>query len=251
MRAKDWENQLADIQLPRGEVHVWFSQSQNNPDDLATHAGMLSYDEAQRASRLKVKEAQDQFIHARSFLRRILGSYLRKAPEEIHFGYGEFGKPIIDPQENPGGLQFNLSHRDGNTLLAVGQQRQIGIDLEALRIIPEAEQIVASYFSNREAQAYSQLDPSLKPAGLMRGWICKEAYLKALGKGLYRSLQDFSVAIHPGEPPKILEDQIQPGFAETYHLVCFEPAPGYVAALAVEGSNWSLRFMNFSSTGNV
>jgi 4'-phosphopantetheinyl transferase len=68
-------------------------------------------------------------------------------------------------------------------------------------------------------------------------WTRKEAYIKARGEGLSLPLDQFDVS---GEPAAILGTHQDPSEASRWSLQELTPAPGYAAALAVEGQGWDL-----------
>ncbi len=71
-------------------------------------------------------------------------------------------------------------------------------------------------------------------------WTRKEAYIKACGEGLSLPLDQFDVSLAPGEPAKLLGTREHPQEASRWCLQELIPAPGYTAALAVEGQGWRL-----------
>lgn len=71
-------------------------------------------------------------------------------------------------------------------------------------------------------------------------WTRKEAYIKAKGEGLSLPLNQFDVSLASGEPAVLLGTQRDRYEASRWsHQEC-TPAPGYVAAFAVEGHDWRL-----------
>ncbi len=73
------------------------------------------------------------------------------------------------------------------------------------------------------------LAPEARSEAFFRAWTRKEAYLKAIGTGLSRALQDIEVSLAPGEPARFLTDAPE---LQSWSLLGFKPAPGYLAALA-------------------
>ena len=61
---------------------------------------------------------------------------------------------------------------------------ELGVDLEKVRTIHEADRIVASFFSPAEHAEFATIPDHLKPVAFFRGWTRKEAILKGLGIGL-------------------------------------------------------------------
>jgi 4'-phosphopantetheinyl transferase len=111
---------------------------------------------------------------------------------------------------------------------------EIGIDVEAIRPIPDADAIAARFFSPRENAAYRALAPRDRPLGFYRCWTRKEAFIKALGDGCYYPLDHFDVSLAPGEPATILRVEGVPGDRCCWRMESFSPAPGFVAAVVAE-----------------
>ncbi len=137
-------------------------------------------------------------------------------------------------------LQFNLSHSDRFALYAFARERAIGIDIEYIRPIPEAEQIAEAFFSAYERAVFRSIPAHKKAEAFFNCWTRKEAYIKAIGDGFARPLDRFDVSFAPGEQARLLnveEDLDEPSRWSFHELV---PVPGYVATLVVEGHGGSL-----------
>ena len=128
-------------------------------------------------------------------------------------------------------LRFNVSHSDDVAVYAFSTGREIGIDIESIRVIRDAEDIAARFFSRRENEAYLALDPRDRPLGFFNCWTRKEAFVKALGDGLYHPLDRFDVSLAPGEPAKILRVENTPGEDCGWTLHSFVPGPGLIGAV--------------------
>jgi 4'-phosphopantetheinyl transferase len=115
--------------------------------------------------------------------------------------------------------------------LSVG--REIGIDVEAVRVIPDADSIAARMFSPWENAAYGALGPRDQPLGFFNCWTRKEAFVKALGDGLYHPLDRFDVSLAPDEPARLLRVDDTPGEECGWTLHSFVPGAGLTAAVVV------------------
>ena len=80
-------------------------------------------------------------------------------------------------------MRFNLSHSSELALIGVCRGHEIGVDLERIKQISEAERIVASFFSPAESAEFTTIPDKVKPQAFFRGWTRKEAVLKGLGIG--------------------------------------------------------------------
>jgi 4'-phosphopantetheinyl transferase len=203
-------------------------------DDVRKSAALLSDAEQQRANRFTFNRDRDQFIVARAWLRRLLAARLRVCPESIELGYGEYGKPLLAHRCAEPDLRFNVSHADNVAVYAFARRREIGVDVERIRLVHDADAIAARFFSCHENEAYLALDPRDKPLGFFNCWTRKEAFVKALGEGLYYPLDSFDVSLVPGEPARVLRLESASGDPCDWRIESFSPAPGFVAAVVIE-----------------
>ncbi len=202
-------------------------------DDVAL---CLSDAERVRAGRFVFERDRRRFIVGRARLRELLASRLGTRPDLIELEYGPRGKPRLagDPAEPD--LRFNLSHCGDVALYAFSRGSEIGVDVEAVRNLRDADAIAARFFSPRENQSYLALDPRDRPLGFFTCWTRKEAFIKALGEGLHYPLASFDVSLAPGEPARILRVGETPGHEAGWCLQSLVPEPGMVAAVVVEKS---------------
>ena len=204
------------------------------PEAVRVAAALLSDAERQRASRFAFARDRRRFIVARSRLRQLLGARLDVRPDSVELAYGAYGKPALAQRFADSDLRFNVSHSDDLAVYAFSPGREVGIDVEAVRAIRDADDIAARVFSCRENDAYLALDPRDKPLGFCNCWTRKEAFIKALGDGLCHPLDRFDVSLAPGEPARILRVGSTPGDRCGWRMASFCPAPGLVAAVVVE-----------------
>lgn len=194
----------------------------------------LSEDERARAGRFAFERDWRRFVVARGRLRELLGQRLDVRPESIQFAYRKHGKPVLDQPFCRSGLRFNVAHSADLAVYAFSYEHEVGVDVEAVRALPDADDIAARFFSQREKEAYRALDSHHRQRGFFNCWTRKEAYIKALGDGLYHPLDGFDVTLAPGEPARILRVADTPGEQCGWRLESFVPAPGFIGAAAVE-----------------
>src|SRR5438046_594202 len=131
------------MHLPTDEIHIWFA-----PINVAgSVAGLLSPAEVERAARFRFEELRMRSIASRGVLRELLGRYLAVDPRRLAFVEGEYGKPALAD----GGVEFNVSHSDELIALAFGRGTAVGVDVEAVRPLPDALKIARRFFSPEEA----------------------------------------------------------------------------------------------------
>ncbi len=213
-----WNIHQPELTLPFSGVHVWSAF-------VSEHAAVgdgqetLSKEEIDRASRFRDEEARRQFIIGRVALRQIIGSYLGLTPEKIKFKRGSRGKlSLAPPLENE--INFNLSHADDLVLMAFSRQRELGIDVEKIEAMPEAASIAEHFFPQAEA---AQVKAEKHPEDIFfKYWTRKEAVLKSSGRGI--------------DDESLRSDAPFPGVIHQW-----QPAEGYIAALAVLGSAFEMK----------
>ena len=179
---------------------------------------------------------------AHAVLRDLLGRYLETEPDRISYAYNAFGKPELS-RELGGRLKFNLSHSVGLGLIAITADSDVGIDVERIRPQVDLADIARCFFAAAEADSLIALPSHLRAEAFFGCWTKKEAYLKASGEGLAIPLDSFSVPLttDPGETPAdlyVTSNDIGP--AKRWSLYTLKPAPGYIGALAIEGTGWRL-----------
>jgi 4'-phosphopantetheinyl transferase len=204
-----------------------------DPASVRALTDLLSTDEMERANRFVFERDRRRFIVGRSGLRQLLAARLGVQPQAIEFTYGPRGKPALGPRFSGSDLRFNLSHSGGLAVVALAAGRELGVDVEEVRALPDATDVAARFFSRRENEAYLGLEARDRPQGFFNCWTRKEAFIKALGDGLYHPLDRFDVTLAPGEPAKILRVEDTPGERCGWTLHSFTPEPGFIGAVAL------------------
>lgn len=237
---------LYDVAPPPGwvissaEVHVWRAPLEQPAIHMDQLAQTLSDDERTRAERFHFERDRRRFVVAQGLLRILLGKYLNIEPHRLEFGHGPHGKPHLSSSHSSA-IRFNLAHSHELALYAFACGREVGIDVEHICPLPDAEQIAARFFSAAENAVLCALPENQRSEAFFNCWTRKEAYLKATGDGLSRPLDQFQVSLAPGEPVRLLVDEQMPEEISRWRLESLMPASGYVAALVVEGHDWHLR----------
>ena len=219
------------------EVHVWNASLDVSDDTIRNAWAILSPDEVARAEQLRIEKDRKRFVVARGTLRKILSVILGVPPSVVHFETTIHGKPVLAAEHSRAGIQFNLSHSHDLALYAVTQSRRIGIDLEYIREI-DALNVAEHFFSREEYENLRRLPADQQRAAFFTCWTRKEAYIKARGEGLARSLQSFEVSIR--DKPELLWCEDDPAEINRWSFANVSPSADYAATLAVEGHGWAL-----------
>ncbi len=220
--------------LAPGELRLWTIPLDPSPAAVVALSKLLSPDEQERAARFRFEQHRRRYAVGRGALRRLLGRELGIAPEAVAFDYGPRGKPFLAARHAASGLQFNLSNSEELALVGFLYGREIGVDVEYLKPMPDAEEIGERFFSIPERRVLRELAADQKEIGFFNAWTRKEAYLKAVGEGLAVALDSFDVTLAPGEPARMLALNGDAAAGARWYYLHIDPAPKYVGAVAIE-----------------
>jgi 4'-phosphopantetheinyl transferase len=220
------------------------------PEVVRAKTTLLSDGERDRARHFAFERDRRRFVVARAGLREQLALRVGRRPEAIELVYGTHGKPALARQRGDPDLRFNVSHCENVALYAFSYGREIGVDIEAIRQVSDADEIALRFFSRWEIEAYLALESRDRPLGFLNCWTRKEAFIKALGDGLYRPLDSFDVSLVPGEPAKILRVGDTPGGDCGWCLSANAPMHGFAAAVVYERREGSDKFAACASDSN-
>jgi 4'-phosphopantetheinyl transferase len=241
--AQPWTLSPAVPALEGDEVHVWrvdVGSASSCRDVLWSY---LAGDERQKAADFLFDDDRERFVVSRGVLRTLLGYYLRRHPGSLGFDYNPHGKPLLSGDSD---ICFSTSHSHGLVLLAIARGRDVGVDIERVRADLGLERIAARCFSPREIATLHSLRNDLREEAFFACWTRKEALAKAEGKGLALPICRFEVTLIPEEPAMLLDTKGDPLEPTKWTLRGLIPAPGYVAALAIEGIGLRLSCWQYS-----
>jgi 4'-phosphopantetheinyl transferase len=244
-----WEwSPTADIPVAAtAEVQVWIVDLDAGlapGEDVETaepgaELAVLSAEERARAGRFVRARDRRRFARCRAALREILGRLLGAPAVAVRFRVAARGKPELDhapvgdPRADRLSLRFNVSHSSDLALIAVCRGRELGVDLERVRPIPEAARIVGSFFTTAEQAEFATIPAAARDLAFHRGWTRKEAVLKGFGMGL----SGLSARYQTGFGTTELTPRFTPAGpahrVDPWLLWEAAPRPGFVAALAV------------------
>jgi 4'-phosphopantetheinyl transferase len=240
-----------DGSLPQDEVHVWYIDLSTWEKEVDSLRPLLNQDEQERAARFKFPAPRNQFAISRALLRQVLGRYLRIEAREVHFRTTANGKPELatasDVQDD---LRFNLSHTAGAAVIAVTLHRQVGIDVERIRMDTNAMELAERFFSRPEVEWLRSQPAAEQIPAFFTCWTGKEAYIKAHGEGLSMPLSSFGVL--PADATDSCNLQLKvyenPEEAQRWFICQLALGTGLRAALAAEGENRRVRLGRLTST---
>ena len=203
-------------------MHSLFTPISNLPDSLpdeeiivifggadALKGTVLSPREGDRANEIASPESRARFMAARRILRFALSKWRSVDPLKLEIIPDENGKPLLVTNDP---IHFSITHSSEHIAVAFSRNR-VGLDLEKVREVDGAA-LAARFFSPEEsAWVGKSKDPNL----FFKLWTCREAAIKADGRGISKVLAITSVTDAGGENSDPLEVRIGDERWETLH----------------------------------
>ena len=207
----------------------------------------LSEDEKQRASRYRFDKHRHRFISSRGKLREILAENGKCQPEEINFGFGKYGKPYINAPVSLKHMHFNASASGSIGAVAISSSSSLGLDLEYIKHEEghDFDLIAKNEFTAEEFDWFIQHDNGKdRDRAFYTLWTCKEAYLKALGVGLNKELDKFSVNLLASKPV-ISHTELEYSNKSELFLYQLNIADDVITCLALANADCHVRIIHY------
>jgi 4'-phosphopantetheinyl transferase len=227
------------VAIEDNQVHVWQVNLKTVRGTASEFTGTLSPDELERADKFKFPRDREHFILSHSQLRLILSKYCDCLPGEFSFRYNSCRKPSISNPEFEK-LKFNMSHSNDLMLVGLCNHNDIGIDVEKVREVDELENIADENFSAQEIKYIK--DASDKTNTFFKIWTRKEAFIKAIGKGIHFPLKSFCVEL---KSPGSLEHLVilhHPSWRDQWRTSELIISDGYTASLAINSDRFKISY---------
>ena len=230
--AEDWGIGPAQPQPRSDEVHLW--RGWLSGTNVAALRSTLSTDAVARAGRDRRSLDRDRFVAARGLLRMVLARYVDRPPEELRFNVSPQGKPVLADLATDG-PRFNVAHSANLLIVAVVQDREIGVDVEQVRAEGDVDGVAAMTFSDSERATIASLPGDERAAAFFTGWVRKEACAKVTGEGVSVAMAEIDVLRSDRSTPVVVTLPNAAGMNVAVHSLV--PGPGYVGATAVEATH--------------
>ena len=148
----------------------------------------LSADEKEKASKFFKEEDSQRYKSAHIFLRAVLTHYFPSVKKEAwSFETNAYGKPFI-AKVHEISFHFNLSHSASHIYIVCTHEKECGIDVEEIKEIELSPELLNLVMSKEEQEDFALSHE--KEELFFRYWTAKEAYVKAIGKGISLALSN-------------------------------------------------------------
>jgi 4'-phosphopantetheinyl transferase len=214
----------------RAQLLVAFAAPGMVEDPAARAAALAVLDDDERAKMARFVFARDRdlYLTMHAVTRWLLSAVTGDPPAGWRFVAGAYGRPELAP---PGGapLSVNGSHTPGMTMCGLARGAVIGVDVEQLRNDAPIE-VSDQFFSPAEQAAIRAAPPGEQGARFLTSWTLKESYMKARGLGMSLPLDQFTIEVAPGVPPRL---HVEPAWDDgiTWQFEILRPTAHHLAAV--------------------
>lgn len=188
-----WSEPPQDLILRESAVHIWLLHA-----DTLSAASLdiesLADDENVRAARMGAAGFRS-YAGTRVTLRGLLSRYSDTPARLLQFSYGALGKPAL----TSGGVHFSVTHAGDRAVLAFSRTFELGVDIERVKDTRRFDSLAARFFSAANRVVVSNAAPQDLSRVFTEAWAQREAYVKAVGGGLYATAD--SLPFTPGRIP--------------------------------------------------
>jgi Phosphopantetheinyl transferase len=193
-------------------------------------AALLDDAERGRAGRFHFEHDRRAYVAAHALGRILLSSWAGGRPQDWRFAIGDHGKPEVVVPTGAPRLRLNLSHTRGLAAAALTVEHDIGLDVEWLDGKADGMELARHFFAADEYAQLERTPPELATEAFLAFWTLKEAYVKAIGKGLAQPLDGFAFTLDP----LTIRFHGAPGDDPArWRFHRFRPGPRHVMALAL------------------
>lgn len=222
----------------RGSATVrWIATDDVSNNDWPALAALLDEAERVRADRFHFIHDRQSYIAAHALARATLSTVVDRAPVDWRFETNQFGKPEAVLQARDPPIRFSLSHSRGLAAVAVTLVEDIGIDVEWMKRGNLTRELALDIFAPAECRIIEECAEDDLDETLFAFWTLKEAYVKAVGKGLSIPLESFAFKLEPvsiSVSSDGAQDRAQPHEDRArWHFERFRPTAAHVMAVAL------------------
>lgn len=173
----------------RRGAHIWTCNLDATDGGWVDRHDVLSAGELSLARRLRSPLARQRFVRSHVIARYLLAGILQTPAGDIVFDRNPQGKPSVRLSDRNGAaggdaFDFNFSHSENAFLFGVCFGAAVGVDVEIIRDGFDLLSVAGSFFSPAEMRSLQAARGSDRHSLFFRYWTRREAFAKAVGRGL-------------------------------------------------------------------
>lgn len=234
-----WASRSVETSVTANRVMVrWLALEGIAPEHWPRLEALL--DDAERARARRYAFERDRLVYtaAHALGRCLLSEWAGGAPQDWRFVVGAHGKPEVAVGDGQPRLRLNLSHTNGLAAAALCQDHDVGVDVEWLDRRAPTMELAQRFFAEAECAHLASVPEAAFVETFLAFWTLKEAYVKAIGKGLAQPLDSFAFTLAPpairfadpaaDDPARWLFRRFRPGEHHLLALALRHPHPDTV-----------------------
>lgn len=222
------------IQIWHGDIDIKDAYYQN-------YWRVLDAAEQMHAEKIKNALLRKRYVAVHGRLRSVLSEILNEPPEKINIKKAEYGKPYLVDRPD---LVFSLSHSANVMVIALGRNCRLGVDLEICKLKAGLAALVDKCFSKEENEYWNKLPETQQTVEFYRFWTRKEAFVKAIGRGIALGLNQ--CVINPESPVEFLRVPAGCGQALLWHVLDVDLGQGACSALVADKDIGKVKLINLN-----
>jgi 4'-phosphopantetheinyl transferase len=209
--------------LKDSAIHVWWLEWKKIIPWIKKHWFILSEDELAYVEKFKRDDDQMRSATGKIIARFMIAHYTGLSHEDIKIEVQGFGKPYFSHENSSHQVSYSVSHSEEIVMVAFTRLPAIGADVEKIRPLTDYRELAAFFFAKEECEAImGQGDLGC----FYKYWTAKEAFVKALGKGLHMDLKSFVIKGNFSSKSSIKINK--------WHIILLDVIRDYAACLVVE-----------------
>lgn len=202
------------------------------PSLLAGYESLLTNDERKRKNRFRFHQHRHLYLVTRAMEKTLLARYTGIAINEIVCHRNSHGKPYLCQSNENALWHYNLSHTDDLIVMAITQGTELGVDVESTHRSVAYQNIMHSFFTKSEIDDIErQVTKKEKNKRFYQYWTLKEAYIKAIGKGIATTLQGIEFNLSDLNDIRYNDKNTPDDRSQQHYL--FDTTQGHIIALSV------------------
>ena len=184
-----------------GAAAVFHVDLRPDAEREAKAADWLDAGDHARRQRFLHARPRREFSLCRAALRELLCRQLDCGNTDLSLDTREHGKPFARLRGTPVRLGFNVSHSGRHGLIALAEDRRVGVDVEERASRHDLDGEIRTVFAPAERRELAAAGGGRKLELFFLLWTLKEALIKALGSGFSLDTASFEI------PPALYRGQ--------------------------------------------
>ncbi len=210
-------------------VRLWHCDIVGDEAYFSAFWNILDHAEQQHADSISQQKIRLNYVEIHARLRLLLAEVVSAKPAQLRILKAEHGKPYLPDYPE---LVFNLSHTANKLAVAYGYHHDIGVDIETCKPRKNLAALVEKCFAEEEQHYWQHLPEPEQIHAFYRFWVRKEAFVKAVGRGIALGLE--RCVINPQNDNSFLRIPEGYGKADEWFIQAFQPNEKICGALVTK-----------------